>query len=572
MIHRLFYFFSILIAVAFGYWKGSSFDRENTPLHSSHGTQFSKSFPVVEDKSFAIIVYAYKEAAHCERVLRSILQQNYDRFRILFFDDGSKDSTEQKVQSFVLENKQDHRLIFMQNEKRLGPVACLYRAMEHLSDREIVIPINARDWFAHPNTLEYLNCAFQNPDIWLAACSPILYPTFNKVELASYHERPSSIEQISIIDPSEFSRRLTSKFRAAHSTHSTYAPTIPVAFYANLFKQVRLSGMLQEGQFVTNRDSYLIPMLQIAQKHHCVLNEPTFISDLSRTHQKEFFQLIEPSIRSKPVEKKADFVLFSANRPMQLFSCLESIHHYISGYEQIFVLCRADHERYAASYRKVWQAFPDVHFVFQSATYKKDFKPLLLNLLSNPSPYVIFGVDDQIVKDYADLQGCMEMMEKTEAYGFYLRLGKHICFSYQSGQNQSIPPSVQLSDGVYAWNLRNGPSDWNFPHTLDMTLYRKSSLMEAFKKMQYKTPNSLEYCWANEASIDHEIGLYFETSKVVNIPLNVIGRTGNPHTNFLSPEEMLCRFEEGLKIDIQPFYRIENPSPHMAYEPALILR
>ena len=105
-----------------------------------------------------------------------------------------------------------------------------------------------------------------------------------------------------------------------------------------------------------------------------------------------------------------------------------------------------------------------------------------------------------------------------------------------------------------------------------MTLYKKSVLQMPFEKMRYKTPNSLEFSWAKEYHPENEIGLYFEHSKVVNIPLNVVGRTGNPHMNYLTAPELLAKFEQGLKINIEPLYRVDNSSPHFEYYPEFVLR
>jgi hypothetical protein len=267
-----------------------------------------------------------------------------------------------------------------------------------------------------------------------------------------------------------------------------------------------------------------------------------------------------------------DLLVFSYNRPMQLYATLESMSRYFSNYERISILCRADDERYRKGYAEVESAFPHVHFVYQSS--KSDFKPLLLQELfsSSSSPYIAFAVDDQIVTDFVDLKSCAAKLEKTAAYGFYLRLGQKITYSYQCNKEQAVPESLFLSEGLYAWNLKQGNSDWDFPHTVDMTIYRKKDLKKNFEEMKYKTPNSLEYAWARRRVPEKAIGIYFEHSKVVNTPLNIVGRTGNPHMEAYPVEELLVKFEQGLKIDIEPLYRVENHSPHIEYFPTFIPR
>src|SRR5690606_30414501 len=124
--------------------------------------------------------------------------------------------------------------------------------------------------------------------------------------------------------------------------------------------------------------------------------------------------------------------------------------------------------------------------------------------------YILFGVDDLILKDFVDLKVCMDLLEKTGAYGFYLRLGQHIRHCYMNGKPQRVPMSFPLSNEVYAWDFRTGESDWGFPNNLDLTLYRKDSLIETFSHLKFNTPNSLEFNWAKDHFPQNTLGLYFK--------------------------------------------------------------
>jgi len=54
--------------------------------------------------------------------------------------------------------------------------------------------------------------------------------------------------------------------------------------------------------------------------------------------------------------------------------------------------------------------------------------------------------------------------------------------------------------------------------------------------------------------------------------MNLVGKTSNPHMNFMSVEELLVKFDEKLKIDIDPLYQVENHSPYFEYFPEFISR
>ncbi len=540
----LFFLLITFFAILFGYRMGEdpAVKKKSAPKLKI-SVDPNRDCPVIESKPFVFAIYSYQQAAWCQRALRSIFEQEYDNFRVIFFDDGSSDDTFEKVQAFALENNQEHRIILIRNEERLGPVACLYRAVDQSLDEEIVLPMDGKNWLLHEQVLRRLNAVYQNPDVWFTVMNPMQYPTY------AMGPNLSSVGE-------EF------------SLHAF------VSFYSGLFKQVRLADLMQDGRFVEGRESYFMPIVQMSGGRYRILNEPLFMENLaclSREVQSKPFTLysaLSAFPRSNPMGELVDIILFSCDRPMQLYACLESIQRYLVGYGQIAVICRANDSRQRACYQRVQESFPEVRFLFQSTKPRRDFKPILLKTLSeSPSNFVLFGVDDQIVTDFTDLKQCTEMMERTGAYGFYLRLGTHITYCYQTGRDQSVPQSVMLGQGVLAWNIKVGHSDWEFPNTLDMTLYRKSYLQAPFEKMRYRHPNSLEFAWAKNVHPQQEIGLYFEHAKVLNIPLNIVSKTGNPHMNCLSIDDLLVKFEQGLKIDIDPLYRFDNASPHIEYEP-----
>jgi glycosyltransferase involved in cell wall biosynthesis len=524
----------ILVALA-GFWFGKERAASPEPKLAVHP---EKEWPVTERKSFAILLYAHNQTLWCERALRSIFEQEYDHYRVIVIDDGSVDGTGEKAKQFIVDNNQEAKVILIRNEAKWGPVASLYRAIDSCLDREVVLPLDAKDWLAHPHVLSRLNAAYQNPDVWLTAAPVIEYPSY------------------AIQPPRELS------------------------FYAALFKQIQLQDLFQNGHFTTASASYLTPLMQMAAGRVRQMEEPlAFLNTASPTVPEKPLRPTSHyhALRGFPAPKespRADVLLFSFDRPLQLYACLESLQRYITGFSRVTVLYRASTLAFEAGYEKVKDAFPLIQFVAQSTTRpKSDFKPQVMKILfDSPSQYILFGVDDIVVKDFVDLNLCMDQMEKTGAYGFYLRLGRHIRHCYQTNEPQGVPTSLPLASHIYAYDMKTAEADWAFPNSLDMTLFRKEQLKNAFSAMKYKTPNSLEFNWANGHCPERAIGLYFEASKMVNIPLNIVGRTGNPHMNYLTAEELLAKFNQGLKIDIEPLYKVENASPHFEYIPDFIAR
>lgn len=164
--------FLLLTAALLGSWWAQS------PKEEKHSKVFKMNFPANPHPSFAIVVYAINDTAWCERSLRSIFEQSYENFRVIFIDDASWDDTSSKVQSFVIENQQDHRVILIRNEEKLGKTACIYRAMDQIENYEIVLFLDAKDWMAGPSVLEAIQDAYQRKGVELTLSPALSYPSY----------------------------------------------------------------------------------------------------------------------------------------------------------------------------------------------------------------------------------------------------------------------------------------------------------------------------------------------------------------------------------------------------------
>lgn len=273
--------------------------------------------------------------------------------------------------------------------------------------------------------------------------------------------------------------------------------------------------------------------------------------------------------------KNADIVIFSYNRPLQLYALLESIETYIKDIGQSYVIYRTSDDAYSTAYDEVKWKFNDVHFIQQGTNPYSDFKALTLKAaFESPNDYIIFAVDDIIVKDFIVISECIELLEKYNAYGFYLRMGKNLTECYAENCLQTLPPLRNLENAVYAWQFSQGNHDWCYPNTVDMTLYRKKDIEVFVRSCNYKSPTTFEGEWAAHwHKISHQIGLCFENSKIVNLPLNCVQQEWkNRNQNYLTPDQMLAIFNARNKIDIKPLFKIKNKAAHMAYEPIFIER
>lgn len=252
---------------------------------------------------------------------------------------------------------------------------------------------------------------------------------------------------------------------------------------------------------------------------------------------------------------------------MQLYALLESIDQYMSGIASAHVIVRAGSNRHQVAYQAVQNKFTGANFVYQDNP-PYDFKELVMEATFNKSKseYVLFAVDDIIVKDYVDLVCCINLLEKYQTYNLLLRLGKNINYCYSMNIHTPTPVVKEVEKGVYKYNFSTGRGDWAYPNNVDMSIYRKKDIYSNLASFDWNNPNQMEGVWAGKSNLDQN-GLFFELSKIINIPLNVVGPfKNNRNMHSYSEIQLLEKFEQGLKIDIQYFDRITNHSAHAEYE------
>ena len=277
--------------------------------------------------------------------------------------------------------------------------------------------------------------------------------------------------------------------------------------------------------------------------------------------------------RGIQAQGQADLVVFSYNRPLQLYAYLESLYKFTTGLGEVTIVYRADDD-YVQGYEELVQAFPNARFWRQGPQPELDFKALTLAAaFGTPSDYVVFAVDDMIVTEKIDLTRCTALLRQQSAYGFYLRLGKNITYNYMQKKAAPLPAMHKVEKKVRSWLFSEAVSHWNYPHTVDMTIFAKADIKQILTDLPFTNPNILEASWAKLKPIKNK-GLCFSYSKVVNIPLNLVQEEflNNYQMDLYTAEELQVRFEAGLKIDIDLLAGINNSSPHIDYEPEFITR
>ncbi len=282
---------------------------------------------------------------------------------------------------------------------------------------------------------------------------------------------------------------------------------------------------------------------------------------------------IQPTFVQR-AEWQVDTVVFSYDRPLQLFAYLESAEKYLTGVHKTHVIYRSSSKNYEEGYKKVAQRFPKVIFHQQQETEESDFKSLVLAALYSSKSfceYMMFAVDDLVVKDYTDVQVCTKALFEHKAWGFFLRLGKNIQYCYMLYRPTPCPKGEELGNNLFSWTFSQGDGDWGYPNNTDMTIYRKSDLKNCLNTEIFSNPNSMEICLQKLNNMGAK-GICFSFSRNINIPINLVNLSGNRNNHSFTPQELLERFEQGLKMNISQFHQVTNVSPHVDYTPTFIAR
>lgn len=546
-----------------------------TALHAENTT--------LPQKEIVVIIPSYNNKEWYPRNLSSALMQNYENYRIIYIDDCSSDGTGQLVRAFLQQHDTARRVTLIQNSERRGALANHWHGVHMCDDNAIIVHLDGDDWFAHKDVLARVNQEYQDNNVWLTYGQYMEYPANTRGHCRAIPEE--------VIAQNAW-RSLRLPFPTSHLR----------TFYAWLFKEIKLQDLLYKGSFfsVSADVAFLFPMLEMAGSHArfipdilYVYNNETPINDykVRLELQLECLNYLRKQPKYTPLQQPVDMkahkewnntanlIVFSYNRPMQLYAFLESVNKKVKGLSSIQVVYRADNDEYESAYQTVAAAFNRTHFIRHYS--KDDFKPKTLisfTLGIRNSDYWLFAVDDLVVKDEIDIATCIDALQKTHAYGFYLRLGKNITHNYIHDIAQLTPPLEKVGNGILAWQFeacgKDWRNDWKYPNTLDMTLYHKRDIINALLALDFTSPNDLEGGWFDAPYVDYKkVGLCFEQSKVVNVQLNAVQHErSNNNKECVSVEQLLQLFNDGYKIDSNALCAQCSNASHMNAQPLFIAR
>lgn len=116
-----------------------------------------------QQRPFVLFFSGRNNGAYVETTLRSGFAQLYDRFRIVYVDEGSTDGSDRLAQE-LLEGKGT----FLRNEVPQGEEANIQRVAALCEPEEILVIPGGDDLLAHEWVLQRLNAYFAPRELWVA--------------------------------------------------------------------------------------------------------------------------------------------------------------------------------------------------------------------------------------------------------------------------------------------------------------------------------------------------------------------------------------------------------------------
>lgn len=245
-----------------------------------------------EEKSIIVLITSYNNVRWVEENVISVLHQDYTRYRVIYIDDASTDSTVDRVEDLVKRDEKKRDFTLVRNLERKGALANIYYAIHNLcEDDAIIVSLDGDDWFYDDQVLKKIHAAYSENEVWITH--------------GTFIEYPSESTNWSVPVPSHI---------VIHNQFRTYrCPSHLRTFYSWLFKKIRLEDLLYHGEFfsMTWDQAMMFPMMEMAAERHSFISSILYVYNMTNpiNDNKVNAQLqrdFEAFIRAKPPYKRLD--------------------------------------------------------------------------------------------------------------------------------------------------------------------------------------------------------------------------------------------------------------------------
>ncbi len=248
-------------------------------------------------------------------------------------------------------------------------------------------------------------------------------------------------------------------------------------------------------------------------------------------------------------------IIFSKDRPMQLYGLLASYFRFVSNPIPITVIYSSKDKSQKDAYSEVITYFKKKQIKIDFINETKSFKEVLLETLSKiRENKILFLVDDIIFIKPVDFDNFKKIDTKTHVLSL-----RHSPFLRKSFTTSTyhLPPTFKrfnLSDELLEFNWFESGGEWSDPWSLDGQLLNTSEVLLISNCSNFKAPNSFEISLkAFNDIITTRKGLCFNESKILNLPINRVQNEVNNISGNISVDFLLDKWSQGYCIDTSIF-------------------
>lgn len=269
---------------------------------------------------------------------------------------------------------------------------------------------------------------------------------------------------------------------------------------------------------------------------------------------------------------RAEGIVFSKDRPLQLFALLASYAELVRDPPALHVLYRSSSDRYRAAYDEVLRLSPAP---LGTVVAEREFREDLLALLAGvAAPRVFFLVDDIVVVREVELAPLLAL----DAGRFVpsLRLGEHLRRAYTVDREQPLPPFRRPPAGhpdLLCWRWKDGALDWGYPLSLDGHVFSTGEIRALARNLAFAAPNSFEAALQlHRRRFRGRLGVCFREARIMNVPCTRVQSEIDNRSGNVDPAELLAVWRSGRRLDHRRLYGIRNESAHQEVELAFVPR
>jgi hypothetical protein len=275
----------------------------------------------------------------------------------------------------------------------------------------------------------------------------------------------------------------------------------------------------------------------------------------------------------------AEAVVFSMDRAMQLDALLGSYVAKVKNPAPLHILYRATTSAHRKAYDQALALYDVVVRDITVQEARTTFRQQLLGIIDQISaPKILFLVDDDVFVEPVDFN-TMTSIESRWAIPS-LRLGTNLSMTYvlqkkqphpkffswdgvSASKSAEAPSAVGDSDDLLCWRWKDGVFEWAYPLSVDGHFFATAEIAALIRHTEFDSPNTLEGNLQLYADFFmSRLGVCYRKSRLVNVPCNKVQTDNRNIHGDLHQDELLRKWQSGLRIHLESLYGIMNRGAH----------